>query len=97
MSITRRHDDSPLSSNSPAANRSAPEIEVRLCVAGEAAGDRRQHFRAGQRRGIALPLDLQLARRHRSRHVDGEHQLHVDLDRGGRPLRPPLRCGQGEG
>ena len=44
----------------------------------DAVGDRLQHLLVGQRRGVALALDVEFRRRHRQRHIDGQHQFDVD-------------------
>ena len=43
----------------------------------KAFGNRLQHAVMGQRRRIAVALDLEFRRRHGKRHVDGEHELDV--------------------
>ena len=43
-----------------------------------AVGDRLEDPVVGQRRRIAMALDLQFVRRHGQRNVDGQHQFDVD-------------------
>ena len=49
-------------------------------AAEEAGADRREHLRVLQGGEVALLLQLLLGRIHGARHIDGEHQLQIDID-----------------
>ena len=51
----------------------------------------------GQRRGIAVALDLELVGRHGQRNVDGQHQFDIDGLGSGRIARPAKPSASGNG